>query len=209
MTTFRPSYPIIPPLVPMIAVPGGPLSGASQVLREVGKILQGKVLVVPESATQCLTAGLHPDRDGLDAFQAEVFWNQVRNENHWNSVARRLGYEALILDRTPLDGGADIEGGIERHCATYGVTYEGLLARYTDVVYLESIATRFPELYVREQGNKVRLESDPRLVADLDRKTLAIYEKHPSLTVIESTIDFAEKCECAVNTILRLTLNYF
>ncbi len=197
----------IPTLVPMIAVPGGPASGASLILRKVRQRLGNMVLIVPEAATQIWSAGLSIGHDGLDVCQDEIWWQCVHNEYEYASMAVRRGRKALVLDRTVLDGGIYVPEGPEAFYAKYGKTGAELARQYASVVYLESIASRYPQLYRRADGNEERLEEAAVDAARVDRLNYENYLRlFPNLILIEATLNFDEKVEKAASIITREVL---
>lgn len=191
------------PPVAMIGVPGGPSAGTSLLMERIHSELSDQVLIVAESATQCLAAGLHPspDKDGLDTFQEVIWRNQLRNELFWGKIAKETGRKALILDRTLIDGAAYIPGGMTQHATLMGTTPEHLYNRYFMVVYMESVAVSYPDLYNPDANNLHRLERTAQEAAATCRATSDVYRGHHNFTYIPSVSTAQEKTDRAFNAI--------
>lgn len=149
----------------VIAITGGPCGGKTTIIEEIKKKYSttNGVRVINEAASALLTVFPVPgeDRDvkltpeWLLNFQAAVKAVQEHSLAAW----RRSGAELLISDRGLADGPAYL-GKQDEFCAHFNCTMEELWLPYDEIIYLPSLATTKPELYLKlKSTNPYRYET--------------------------------------------------
>ncbi|HBO99841.1 MAG: hypothetical protein UU35_C0013G0009 [Candidatus Uhrbacteria bacterium GW2011_GWC2_41_11] len=172
-------------MVYRLLITGGPGSGKTTVIRALEKKFFGRVLAVPEAATMLLQGGFpppgqHPDLILLRAFQRAIFYLTVELETAYVHQAEKRDAQMIVSDRGRLDGEAYMKGGRDAFLSDIGIQdRQNHLLIYHQIIYLESVATYSPDLWVQNAGNHFRMESDPAVAAAVDRRTLHAWSDHP------------------------------
>lgn len=175
-----------------IVLTGGPGAGKTAVLQLLKHAVCEHVVVLPESAGMLFTGGF-PRADDIEvrrAIQRAIFYVQRELE-----TAADAAHPALVIcDRGMVDGYAYWPGP-EQFWNALGVEREELFARYAAVIHLR---TPSPEHGYNE--TPVRVES-ARDAAAIDAKLLEAWRGHPHRFVVESSDNFLDKAERAVEII--------
>ncbi|MBE6554602.1 MAG: hypothetical protein E7663_00015 [Ruminococcaceae bacterium] len=184
-----------------VAVTGGPCGGKSTALsriREFGELAGFGVVVIPETATELIGAGISPQSlDSNEAYQRCQMKLQLEKERIYLEGAARLANAHRVLvvcDRGLLDNRAYMtEEEFERVLALLGIGREQALSRYDAVFHLVSAAKGAQAFYTLD-NNGARTEGLSR-AAELDDALLAAWSGHPYHRVIDNSTDFAGKMD--------------
>lgn len=189
-----------------IIITGGPCAGKTSVLQYLADHLPEHGItpvLVPEAATTLIRGGITPASVGVIAFQDAVFDLHLSDEAVFGEGSRHLEDDnpLLIFDRGLMDGKAYLEDAdFKRMMDAHGLTEDDVCARYGLILHLESAAVGKPELYSSET-NVARYEERDAAV-EVERRTLAVWDKHPNRRVIPCYDDFDVKCELVLEEVL-------
>ncbi len=196
------------PSISMIAVTGGPCGGKSTLLARVHRWFEEHdfdVIVISETATELITAGLSPGNLGNRIFQEELLTYSLRREEHYRTMARYLkgGRKAVVLcDRGILDADAYLqEGEFKEILEKFGYKFHDLLNRYKMVVHLVTAANGAEEFYTLS-NNTARSES-PEKARELDKRTQMAWMGHPHHYIIDNSTNFETKMKRALAAFAR------
>lgn len=172
-----------------IVLTGGPCAGKSTIADLVSRAFDGRLLVVPESASLLFRGGFPrwPDEKSRGALQTAIYYVQSEMEAAYESNAGGL---SLLLDRGTIDGAAYWPKGPRDFFGAMGTTEERELARYDEVIYLESASEL--DYGVHRLRNPSRLETWTE-ARELDEKTRSIWSKHPRISVVPNRSAFSDK----------------
>ena len=95
----------------------------------------------------------------------------------------------LLCDRGTVDGAAYWPDDPEDFFASVGTTLQAELARYDEVIFLETAAVGGMGI---EGGNPTRIESMDQAVA-IHRALLALWSQHPRFTFVPHDPSFLRK----------------
>jgi len=184
------------PRVPRVVVTGGPAAGKTAILDVLRRHLDGKVAVLPESATALFSGGFpRPTAaDGRRLVQQAIFTVQRSLEGIY---ALEYPDRPHICDRGGLDGAAYWPGGLSRFLGAMGTTLESEYRRYDAVIFLETSA--FDEK-IYPVDNPHRTET-PAQARSIDRTLRNIYQEHPRFFFIGHEVRFYEKVAACLLTL--------
>lgn len=179
----------------LVALTGGPGAGKTAVLEVIRKNFCDHVVVLPEAASILFRGGF-PRRNepwGRKALQRAIYHVQCQLEQ----MMLDEGHTALILcDRGTIDGLAYWPDGPAAFWQEFGTSPDEQYARYAAVIHLRS-----PTL---KQGynhqNPRRIESAQE-AAHIDELIHHAWKAHPKYDVVESSENFMQKLQHAVNHI--------
>lgn len=194
-----------------VLITGGPKAGKSSVMRALEHELQIPANFVPEAATMVLRSGFRkrPDTKTATAeelyqwsrdFQAAVFEAQMLLERHANEISDLLGFEWAVFDRCEFDGMAYHPDGIGGYGKIFDITLGDMHQKYEAVIFLETLAVAFPEMFDTE-GNEHRYEDSAEEAVEVDKKTFALYSTHPNFHHIPSALSLEEKIQACYKII--------
>ncbi len=179
-----------------IVLTGGPCAGKSTIAEVLSRAFEGDLVVVPESASTLFNGGFPrwPERDSKASLQRAIFGLQCELETVY-----RVHYpdQLLILDRGTIDGAAYWPEGPEDFFKSLDTTLEKELARYDQVIYLESAGEEAYEIHGKRNPNRSETWDEAK---KLDELTRALWNKHKSVTFIENQRAFSEK----ISSVLRI-----
>lgn len=183
--------------VQLVVLTGGPGAGKTAVLELIKKQLCQHTVVLPEAASivfsggfwrlESVTAKLAAQR-AIFHVQRELE-NLVTQENKW-----ALG----LCDRGTLDGLAYWPEKETSFWTLLEASKEKEFEKYSAVIHLRTPSTKNGYNY----QNPIRIESANE-AAEIDARIARIWSTHPNYQEIESSEDFLEKAEKAVNLILQ------
>lgn len=186
----------IGPNIWVFGITGGPCGAKDNGIAYLVEKLTGrdyKVLVKPEEATKLILNGVRPWDKELDpvGFQQGVLIDTLCQEQCFLSAAvayRNAGRKVIVLcNRGTMDGAAylgrnQFSAMLELNKLTPAELCE---QRYHAVIHLRTAALG-AEQYYQLGNNKARTESleEARV---LDEKTLAAWQRHPHLRIIDNS----------------------
>lgn len=181
-----------------IVLTGGPGAGKSTAISRLKKVflnLGYYVIVIPETATELIQAGITPTscQSALE-FQRNLFRLQREKEDIFENCAKisKSFPVILILDRGLLDNKAYLpEDQFEDILKGENLTEKEVLKRYDAIFHLVTAANGAADCYTLE-NNQARSETPDQAIA-LDLKTKECWKNHPYVRVIPATPTFKEK----------------
>jgi len=193
----------------LIAITGGPCGGKSTFLAKVHDWLQSygiQSIVITETATELINAGITIDLLGLEAFEETLLGYQLEREERYLSAARRTegGRQVVILcDRGALDCAAYIEKDVFAMIAgRLDYTLRDLMNRYKLVIHLVTAALGSEESYTLS-NNTARTESIEE-AQRLDAKTCQVWLGHPHHIIVDNQTGFDAKMLRALQSFARV-----
>ena len=194
-----------------IVLTGGPAAGKttliSRILKEFKQEDGWKVITIPETATELISGfgiGPFPGCMSMLDFQYFVIEDQLHKERLALKAAEAVPEEKVLIiyDRALFDDKAYISDGEFRTVlAHFGKTEEEILAGYDAVLHLVSCAKGAEFAY--NYGNAARYETVEQARA-IDDKTIRAWSAHPSLHIIDNSVDFEDKINRAIAAIYRV-----
>lgn len=187
-----------------IVITGGPGAGKTSALTYISEHLTEKgfsVVIVPETATEIINAGITPSKIGQKAFQKHLLLMQLAKEKYYTAMAEHLENNVImILDRGALDGKAYLDEEIFSDILNEtDQTEANLIAGYDALFYLESPASENSEFYTVE-NNPARSET-PDEASAIAERTLEIWQNCGKLIKIKNEHNFEDKIK---HLILRI-----
>ena len=194
-----------------IVLTGGPAAGKttliSRILKEFKSEDGWKVITIPETATELISGfGIRPFGNcvSMEEFQYFVIQDQLHKESLALKAAQMVPEEKVLIiyDRAVMDDKAYVsDSQFQDILAHFGKTEEQILSGYDAVLHLVTCAKGAE--YAYNFGNAARYESleDARAKDDL---TLRAWSSHPSLYIIDNSIDFEDKINRAIAQIYRI-----
>ncbi len=181
----------------LVVLTGGPGAGKTAVLELARKYFCEHITVLPEAASIIFSGGF------LRRETANAKMSAQRAIFHVQRELERIALEetnspVVICDRGTLDGLAYWPNGDDRFFKEMNTTREQEFARYSAVIHLRPPNDQ--DGYNHQ--NPVRVESAHE-AAEIDRKILKVWEKHPNRVVIESTPGFLEKAARAIQALKK------
>lgn len=185
--------------IPKIAITGGPCAGKSSALAYLYKRLESsgmRPIMVPETATITILAGVHPGIVPAFDFQKGIIELQIFLEEYFEKFALSLPPETrpvLICDRGTLDGKAFCTDRIWKKLLKELGTNDVLLrdARYKAVIHMVTAADGAEEFYTLET-NAARKETPSQARAS-DKKLQKAWLSHPHHRIVGNNGDFSHK----------------
>ena len=194
-----------------IVLTGGPAAGKttliSRILKEFKQEDGWKVITIPETATDlisCFGIGPFPGCMSMLDFQYYVIEDQLHKERLALRAAEAVPEEKVLVvyDRALFDDKAYISDEEFRTVlAHFGKTEEEVLAGYDTVLHLVSCAKGAEFAY--NYGNAARYETVER-AREIDDNTIRAWSGHPSLQIIDNSVDFEDKINRAIAAIYRV-----
>jgi predicted ATPase len=179
----------------LVVLTGGPGAGKTAVLEIVKKNFCPHVSVLPEAASIVFGGGFWRKESvfAQKAAQRAIFHVQRNLER---LVEEEQEAAVALCDRGTLDGLAYWPAAEENFWSELQIDRKRELARYQAVIHLRSPS--------QERGynhsNPVRIETAPE-AARIDARIAEAWDGHPRRFFIESTDDFLEKAQAAVELI--------
>lgn len=181
----------------LVVLTGGPGAGKTAVLEIVKKNFCPHVSVLPEAASIVFGGGFWRKESvfAQKAAQRAIFHVQRNLER---LVEEEREAAVALCDRGTLDGLAYWPAAQETFWSELQIDRERELARYQAVIHLRSPS--------QERGynhsNPIRIETAPE-AARIDERIAGAWDGHPRRFFIESTDDFLEKAQAAVELIRK------
>jgi len=176
-----------------IVLTGGPGAGKTLVSSRLALELAGRLVVVPEAATQVYDAlGTRWDRldaEGRRDVQRRIFHLQIEQEDRLASLHPT---KTLLLDRGTPDGAAYWPDGADGYWRDLKTTLPAQLARYDAVIWMESCAALGSAYYDGASSNACRFEDAARAV-QTGRRLLEVWRAHPRLHHVGAFANLEDK----------------
>lgn len=199
----------MPRMISVIAITGGPCGGKSTLLAKAHQWLQEHdkhVVVVSETATELITAGLSFGVVGIENFQKAVLSYSIKREDMYTEMARTIPGDkdvVILCDRGLLDCIAYVgEEKFAEIVSAMGLKHNELRDRYRMVVHMVTAADGAQEYYTLA-NNAARSES-PEEARALDQKTQHAWLRHPHHVIIDNSTDFDEKIRRTIRAFARV-----
>jgi len=174
-----------------IVLTGGPGAGKTYLSQRLVAQSAGRLVLVPEAATQVYTA-LQTRWDLLDAagrrqVQREIYRFQVEQEDR---VAAEHPGKILLLDRSTVDGSAYWPEGADEYWKDLKTTLAAELRRYDVVIWLETAAAI--QIYDGSESNPCRFE-DPDAAIHSGQVLKELWRDRADFHIVDAYIDLDEK----------------
>lgn len=185
-------------------ITGGPCAGKTTCLSVLDQYLKDKgfkVIIVPETATEVILAGIGVADISRKEFQSIILDRSLNKETTTRKAVKAIGKNAVILyDRGILDSKAYMpRGEFSNLLEERGLSEVELRDSYDAVFHLVTAADGAEEFYTRA-NNEARSE-DPDLAKTLDIRTRNAWVGHPHLRVIDNSTSFKEKINRLCNEV--------
>jgi len=194
-----------------IVLTGGPAAGKtsliSRILKEFSSDSGWKVITIPETATELISDfGIRPFGNCLSMldFQYFVISDQLHKEKLALKAAEMVPEDKVLIiyDRAILDDKAYISDEEFANILNYfGTDEDTILSGYDAVLHLVTCAKGAEFAY--NYGNAARYEGI-ETAREKDDLTLRAWSRHPSLFVIDNSVDFEDKINRAIAQIYRI-----
>ena len=194
-----------------IVLTGGPAAGKttliSRILKEFKQEDGWRVITIPETATELISGfglGPFPGCMSMLEFQYFVIEDQLHKERLAMKGAETVPEDKVLIvyDRAVFDDKAYISDEDFRSVlASFGRTEEQVMSGYDAVLHLVSCAKGAEFAY--NYGNAARYESVER-AREMDDNTIRAWSAHPSLHIIDNSVDFEDKINRAIAEIYRI-----
>lgn len=186
-----------------ILITGGACAGKTTVLEIIKNYLINNnynVNIIEEVPTRLIYDGITPDKIGKMKFQELIIKTQIDNERNCN-------YDGVvILDVSPIDSMKFItREEFDAFAEKYNTNFEKIINGYDGIIFLETVAKDFPELYSNE-NNKARLTDIATAVIRND-KLFNIYNSSSKIYLIKPDIDIEVKKKNVINVITKILGN--
>ncbi len=194
--------------VKKIVLTGGPCGGKSAVLKALSEAFRGKVIIIPETATELLETPPELGGTGVPGkdfewtqewqnnFQEKILLRQLEKEARAREIAENNPeIELIICDRGILDGAAYTSGGLDTFLTRFGLSQEECHLLYDKIIHLSSLATDNPAKFEEmRKSNPIRYEGgDLAKNRELDRRTYEAWKDHPQQTLVGATDEIEQK----------------
>jgi Predicted nucleotide kinase len=198
-------------LIGKIVLTGGPCAGKTTALTKIEEELTERgyrVIIVSESATELIKAGIRPfGEKAFDFlnFQRLILEYQLSKEEVYEKAIRMVDEEekcVIVYDRGIMDNKAYVPKEFHSLVEEKGLHELDLLDNYDMVLHLVTAADGCPEFYTLE-NNQARSESIEEAI-ELDKKTQSAWLGHNRLVVIDNSTTFDEKLKRVMDNIYQL-----
>lgn len=188
--------------ITIIVITGGPCGGKTSALSVLRSKLTNrgyKVLIVPESATKLIGAGMLPGYGELNSaqFQQHILLDTLEQEHRIigiSKIYRDNGKRVVVLcDRGTMDGEAYMEKG-EFASLVESSGYSARVLcdeRYHAIMHMQTAAIGAESFYTL--ANNIARTETIEMARSLDRRTLEAWQRHPHPRVIDNSTDFETK----------------
>ncbi len=191
-----------------IVLTGGPCGGKTAALQRLKKYYTAEgyaVVIIPETATELISAGINAVTLGsVSEFQKSVIHNQLRKEEHVKDIISKLYSDKVLVicDRGAVDNMAYLAPHRQKEVLEYaGAEKSELLGRYDAVFQLLSTANGAPEFYTTA-NNSARSET-PEDALMLDERITEEWSGHPYFRILDNSTDFDGKISRLITEINR------
>ena len=199
-----------------IVLTGGPCAGKTTALAKIVEYFDNHrdtktgVVVLPETATELIKAGLKPGH-GLSrrGFQTALLNMQIEKEKIYEKTAAKLNYDNVILicDRGTMDNKAFLTPeAFKALVESVGSDEVKLRDRYDAVIHIVTSAKENPKIYKENKKNNPARKESVAKAKEQDDRLISAWTGHPHLRVV-SDKDFGKKINAVIaeiNAVLGL-----
>lgn len=198
------------PKITKIVLTGGPCSGKTTAMSWIQNALSErgyKVIFIPETATELLTAGvMQNDYTKNVKFQKVLMEEQISKENIYEKAARNMNCEKILMvfDRGIMDGKAYISD-VDFSILLNKMNLNEIEVRdqYDAVFHLETAAKSEDDSLYTLGNSGVRSEN-PQKAIEVDDNLIKAWTGHPHFRVIKNENDFSKKMKNLIREITNL-----
>ena len=172
-----------------ILITGGACAGKTTVLNVIKDYLEEKgynVNIIEEVPTKLINESITSEKVGKMEFQELIIKTQIENE-------KNCDYDGVIIfDGSPIDSMKFINREeFDKFAKKYNTNFEEIINGYDGIIFLETVAKDYPELYSNE-NNKARL-TDVNVAVDRNDKLFNIYNNNSKVYLIKPNKDIEVK----------------
>ncbi|MBP3801821.1 MAG: ATP-binding protein [Clostridia bacterium] len=172
-----------------ILITGGACAGKTTVLNVIKDYLEEKgynVNIIEEVPTKLINESITSEKVGKMEFQELIIKTQIENE-------KNCDYDGVIIfDGSPIDSMKFINREeFDKFVKKYNTNFEEIINGYDGIIFLETVAKDYPELYSNE-NNKARL-TDVNAAVDRNDKLFNIYNNNSKVYLIKPDKDIEVK----------------
>lgn len=172
-----------------IVLTGGPCAGKTTMAEILSRAFSASIVNVPEAASLLFSGGFPRFQapEALKATQRAIYHVQRELEASYSSY---FPEKSLVLDRGTVDGAAYWPEGPDAYFTALGTTLSQELARYTQVIYLESAAEQDYLVHRKQNPNRTETWQEAKR---LDEQTQSLWRLHPRFVLIPNSRSFQFK----------------
>ena len=172
-----------------ILITGGACAGKTTVLKVIKDYLEEKeynVNIFEEVPTKLINEGITFEKVGKMEFQELIIKIQIENE-------KNCDYDGVVIfDGSPIDRMKFINREeFDKFVKKYNTNFEEIITGYDGIIFLETVAKEYPELYSNE-NNKARLTDVESAIARND-KLFNVYNNNSKVYLIKPDKDIEVK----------------
>ena len=193
-----------------IVITGGPCAGKTKSIDFLKQHFENQgrnVFIIPETSTEIMRIGFKWWNKSVpvNVYQNLIFKYQLEKENIVldTIINSSIDNVVVLFDRGLLDGKAYMDyEDYNKMIKEYNLSYNDLYNRYDIVIYLQSVAIKYPELFSNE-NNELR-KSNLLQAINFDNQVKNIWQYHKNFIEIESCISYENKKNIILEKIKRL-----
>jgi len=174
-----------------ILITGGACAGKTTSLEVIDSYLREKgyrVIIIDEVPTDLINKGISYNKIGKIEFLELVIKTQINNEIECFEKYNNEEKTIVIFDGSPIDCLKFIsEDELEVILKKHDLEMDKIANRYDAIIFLQTIAKKYPELYSNENNN-ARL-TDINLAIERNDKLEKYYNKLEKVSFIECEND--------------------
>lgn len=186
--------------VPHLVLTGGPCAGKTTALNYVCEKLLDRgfyPIIVPEIPTLLITSGITPKNGmmSITAFEGLIIEHMLFTEQLTDKALKELAHEqpVVIHDRGLMDIKAYTDDQTFAYLMDrYGLSIVHMRDKRYDAVFHLRTAALGAEAFYTNENNAARMETLEE-ARTADERTLASWNGHPHLVVIDNSTDFEGK----------------
>lgn len=171
-----------------ILITGGACAGKTTVLNVIKDYLEKEynVNIIEEVPTKLINNGITSEKIGKMEFQELIIKTQIENEKNCELAG------IVIFDGSPIDSMKFINREeFDVLVKKYNTSFKEIIDGYDGIIFLETVAKEFPELYSNE-NNKARLTNINAAISRND-KLFNIYSNNTKVYLIKPDKDIEVK----------------
>lgn len=186
-----------------ILITGGACAGKTTVLEIIKNYLTDNnydVTIFEEVPTKLISNGITPDKTGRMEFQELIIKTQIDNEKNCDCDG------VVVFDGSSIDSMKFItREEFDKFVEKYNTNFKEIINGYDGIIFLETVAKEFPELYSNE-NNKARLTDIDAAIARND-KLFNIYNSSSKIYLIKPDKDIENKKKKVIEVIEKIVKN--